>query len=59
MATTTTDLFRSVMDKTFKVKPLVYPGDGVLYPRWEAKEYTTSTGESRKSEADVDLVMGT
>jgi len=58
MAKTDIDLYRSVMDKAFKIVPEVYPGDGVLHPRWEAREYTTASGELRKSQADVDLVMG-
>ena len=40
MAKTTCDLYRSVMDKSFKkIKNGLYPGDGVLDPRWEESEY--------------------
>ena len=58
MAKTSTDLFRAVMDRSFKIEPRIYPGDGVLYPRWESKVYTTPKGETRTSQADVDVVMG-
>jgi hypothetical protein len=59
MAKTGTDLYRSVMDKSFRIEVGVYPGDGVLHPRWEAKQYTTSRGEVRTSRADVQIEMGT
>ena len=40
MAKTECELYRSVMDRSFKkIKTGVYPGDGVLDPRWEPKEY--------------------
>lgn len=60
MATTGTNLYRSVMDKKFKKIDFgVYPGDGVLDPRWESTQYMRK-GESkpRISQADVDVVPG-
>jgi hypothetical protein len=55
MARTTTDLYRSVMDKTFKIKPQIYPGDGVLYPRWEEQRKALPDGSFRTINKDVDL----
>lgn len=60
MATTTTDLYRSVMGGGFKsIKLGVYPGDGVLDPRWEPKEYFSSKLKKMvTSQADVTVVTG-
>jgi hypothetical protein len=60
MATTQCDLYRSVMDKSFKsIKTGTYPGDGVLDPRWEATEYFSKRlGRNVTSKADVDIVTG-
>ena len=54
MAKTTTDLYRSVMDKSFKIKPEEYPGDGVLYPRWEVQRKELPDGSFRTINKDVD-----
>jgi hypothetical protein len=47
MATTTTDLFRSIMGDGFKkIKEGVYPGDGVLDPRWtDTQRFVKKTGK--------------
>jgi len=60
MAKTQCDLYRSVMDKSFKsIKVGTYPGDGVLDPRWEASEYySKKLGRMVTSKADVDVAMG-
>lgn len=60
MATTATDLYRSVMGNAFKtIKVGVYPGDGVLDPRWEDSEYfSKKLGRMVTSAADVTIEMG-
>lgn len=60
MATTDTDLYRSVMGNTFKKITIgVYPGDGVLDPRWKDTEYYSKKhGRMMVSRADVNVVMG-
>ena len=60
MAKTQCDLYRSVMDKSFKsIKIGTYPGDGVLDPRWEATEYfSRKLNRMVTSKADVDVVIG-
>lgn len=60
MAKTATDLYRSVMGNAFKKIELgVYPGDGVLDPRWEATSYFHKASQSQRiSPADVDIVQG-
>lgn len=60
MATTDTDLYRSVMGGDFKsIKLGVYPGDGVLDPRWESKEYYSNKLKKMvTSQADVTVVTG-
>lgn len=60
MATTSTDLYRSVMGNSFKsIKVGVYPGDGVLDPRWESTEYfSRKLNKMVTSAADVDVVVG-
>jgi hypothetical protein len=60
MATTDTDLYRSVMDKKFKsIKIGLYPGDGVLDPRWESHQYfSKKLNRMVTSAADVDIVAG-
>jgi hypothetical protein len=60
MAKTQCDLYRSVMDKSFKsIKVGTYPGDGVLDPRWEATEYySKKLGRMVTSKADVEVEMG-
>lgn len=60
MAKTECDLYRSVMDKSFKsIKVGTYPGDGVLDPRWEPTEYfSKKLGRMVTSKADVDVVTG-
>jgi len=51
MATTETDLYRSVMGNSFKrITVGVYPGDGVLDPRWEPSAYF-----SKKFNKTVDI----
>jgi hypothetical protein len=47
MATTKTDLYRSVMGDTFKkIKDGVHPGDGVLDPRWaDTQRFVKKTGK--------------
>lgn len=61
MATTDCNLYRSVMDRSFRrIEIGVYPGDGVLYPRWESTQYFSKRfNEWRTSPADVNVVMGT
>jgi hypothetical protein len=60
MAKTRCDLYRSVMDKSFKsVKTGTYPGDGVLDPRWvETEYYSKKLGRMVVSKADVDIELG-
>jgi hypothetical protein len=60
MALTGTDLYRSVMGNTFKsIKIGVYPGDGVLDPRWEPTEYySKKLNRMVVSKADVEVEMG-
>ncbi len=59
MATTTTDLYRSVMgrERKFKITVGLYPGDGMLDPRWENTTYK-SKGVEKTSFADVTVVKG-
>jgi hypothetical protein len=59
MAKTECELYRSVMDRSFKkIKTGVYPGDGVLDPRWEPKEYfSKKLNRKVTSKADVDIEM--
>jgi hypothetical protein len=56
MATTTTDLFRFLMGDGFKkVKEGVYPGDGVLDPRWaDTQRFVKKTGEWKTDFAHLD-----
>lgn len=60
MATTTTDLFRSIMGDAFKkIKEGVYPGDGVLDPRWtDTQRFVKKTGKWKTDFADVTVVKG-
>lgn len=60
MATTDCDLYRSVMGNSFKkIKHGVYPGDGVLDPRWETTEYfSKKRNKTLISRADVTIVTG-
>jgi Tse2-like ADP-ribosyltransferase toxin len=60
MATTDTDLYRSVMGNDFKsIKVGIYPGDGVLDPRWQATTYfSKKLNRNVTSNADVSVVMG-
>lgn len=60
MPKTTTDLYRSVMGDTFKsIKVGVYPGDGVLDPRWVESEYFNKRKQAWvKSPADVTVEDG-
>lgn len=60
MAKTVCNLYRSVMDKSFKnIKVCVYPGDGVLDPRWEPTQYySKKLSRMVISNADVDVVLG-
>jgi hypothetical protein len=60
MATTTTDLFRSIMGDGFKkIKDGVYPGDGVLDPRWtDTQRLVKKTGKWKTDFADVTIVIG-
>jgi hypothetical protein len=66
MATTTTDLFRSLMGDAYKSTKLttgVYPGDGILYPRFEASTYQRKDKKTGKmvdvvSKADLTVVVG-
>lgn len=60
MATTDVDLFRSVMGDGFKkIKDGVYPGDGVLDPRWvDTQRFVKRTGKWTTDFADVSVVTG-
>lgn len=60
MATTDTDLYRSVMGGAFKsVKVGTYPGDGILYPRWESTAYFNKKRKQLvTSQADLTVVDG-
>jgi len=60
MAKTKCDLYRSVMDKSFKnIQIGIYPGDGVLDPRWMPTEYfSKKLGRNVISPADVVIAMG-
>ena len=60
MATTTTDLFRSIMGDGFKrITDGVYPGDGVLDPRWtDTQRFVKKTGKWKTDFADVTFVAG-
>jgi hypothetical protein len=56
MAKTTTELYRSVMDERFTITLNIYPGDGVLDPRWQQTTYIDRKGLTRTSQADVVVV---
>lgn len=60
MATTGCDLYRSVMDRKFKnIRLGVYPGNGVLDPRWEEGSYwSKKQGREIPIRADVVVVEG-
>ncbi len=60
MATTDTNLYRSVMGNDFKsIKVGIYPGDGILDPRWQATTYfSKKLNRNVTSNADVNVVMG-
>lgn len=60
MAKTQCDLYRSVMGGTFKkINIGIYPGDGILDPRWESNTYfSKKLGRDVTSRADVDIVVG-
>lgn len=60
MATTDTDLYRSVMGNAFKsIKVGFYPGDGVLDPRWEDTQYYSNKLKKMvTSAADVTVEVG-
>lgn len=61
MATTNTNLYRSLLgDDGKKYKPVLgeYPGNGVLYPRFEARKYKDRNGVERTSGVDLTVVMG-
>ena len=60
MATTDTGLYRSVMGNDFKsIKVGIYPGDGVLDPRWESTQYFSKKLDKWvTSQADVTVVGG-
>jgi len=60
MAITGTHLYRSVMGNDFKkIKLGVYPGDGVLDPRWETTQYfNRKRNKTVISRADVEVVLG-
>ncbi|MBI3230008.1 MAG: hypothetical protein HYZ45_07505 [Burkholderiales bacterium] len=59
MAKTKIDLYRAVMGKTYKIKVGIYPGDGVLDPRWESHTYVNkTTGREVTSRADVVIEAG-
>jgi hypothetical protein len=60
MAITTTELFRSIMGDGFKkIKEGVYPGDGVLDPRWtDTQRFLKKTGKWKTDFADVSVVAG-
>lgn len=53
MAKTNTNLYRSVMDKSFKIRLEEYPGDGVLYPRWQDQRKELPDGSVRIIKKDV------
>jgi hypothetical protein len=59
-ASTTTELFRSVMGDAFRrIKDGVYPGDGILDPRWEdTQRFVKKTGKWKTDFADVTIVAG-
>lgn len=56
MAKTTTHPYRSVMDERFTISIGMYPGDGVLDPRWQQTTYIDRKGLTRTSQADVVVV---
>ena len=60
MATTACDLYKAVMDKKFKdIDVGTYPGDGVLYPRWqETQYYSNKLRRMVVSKADVTVIVG-
>lgn len=60
MPITTTELFRSIMGDGFKkIKNGVYPGDGVLDPRWtDTQRFVKKTGKWKTDFADVSIVSG-
>lgn len=60
MATTNTDLYRSVMGDRFKeIEVGVYPGDGVLDPRWDSTErFSRKLNRTVIDRADVEIVAG-
>ncbi|MHB1057859.1 MAG: Tse2 family ADP-ribosyltransferase toxin [Rhodanobacter sp.] len=60
MATTDIDLYRSVMGNGFKsIKVGIYPGDGVLDPRWESTQYfSKKLNRMVTSQADVTVELG-
>ena len=60
MPTTATDLYRSVMGNAFKsIKQGVYPGDGVLDPRWyDTQRWVKKSSSWTTDFADVDIVAG-
>jgi len=60
MAFTNTELFRSIMGDNFKkIKEGVYPGDGVLDPRWtDTQRFVKKTGKWKTDFADVTIVGG-
>lgn len=60
MATTNTSLFRSVMGNNFKkIEIGLYPGDGVLDPRWEPHSYFSKRLDKNVvSRADVNVIQG-
>lgn len=60
MATTDTVLYRSVMGNGSKsVKVSTYPGDGILYPRWESTQYfNKKRNQMVTSQADLTVVGG-
>ncbi len=41
------------MDERFEIVACVYPGDGVLDPRWKETTYIDRKGATRTSQADV------
>ncbi len=61
MATTTTDLYRSVMGKErgFRIQIGKNPGNDILDPRWESTQYySNKLGRLVTSNADVTVVQG-
>lgn len=60
MAKTTTALYRSIMGDGFKkIQDGVYPGDGVLDPRWtDTQRFVKKTGKWKTDFADVRPVAG-